>query len=153
MNESVKLKICSMCYTIQLHHNYHTITTITTIKTTKEIFFDLVSLFPFLIYRKLIQIQSSIVGNCPTIALPTRHFVQQFSVFSKHDELTVYLFNDWVILAKTDPKKEKPVIKYKYIFSLSLSSIHKTPIDKFQRTLQETNEMRSFSCLCWVCLE
>jgi hypothetical protein len=63
------------------------------------------------------QIQSSIVGDCPTIAVPTRHFVQQFSVSSKRDELTVYLFNDWVILAKTEPKKEKPVIKYKYELS------------------------------------
>jgi hypothetical protein len=61
------------------------------------------------------QIQSSIIGNCPIIVLPTRHFVEQFSLTSKHGELTLYLFNDWVILAKTIKKKEKLIIKYKYI--------------------------------------
>jgi len=77
--------------------------------------------------QKLLQIQASIVGNCPTIAVPSRHFVQQFSVHSKRDELTIYLFNDWVILAKTEGKKEKPVIKYKNDFYINEVDIVNDP--------------------------
>jgi hypothetical protein len=48
-------------------------------------------------------------------------------VHSKRDELTIYLFNDWVILAKTEGKKEKPVIKYKNDFYINEVDIVNDP--------------------------
>jgi hypothetical protein len=63
--------------------------------------------------RSVIAFQSSIVG-CPQITMPTRCLVQQFEVEDKKkSEWLLVLFNDSVLVAKTDVKKGTSTHKFK----------------------------------------
>lgn len=68
--------------------------------------------------RSVSAFQVSIVG-CPAIAIPTRSLVKQYEVIdTKKQETFVVLFNDSILLAKTEKKKGVVTHKFKAQYKL-----------------------------------
>jgi hypothetical protein len=78
--------------------------------------------------RSVIVYQSSIIG-CPQIAVPRRSLVQQFEVqdLKKKDDHLIVLFNDSILIAKTEKKKTSTTHKFKDLFEIM--DVDMVPID------------------------
>lgn len=74
--------------------------------------------------RGVLQFQSNVLG-CPQIAMPTRSLVQQYDLqdIKKKDDYLIVLFNDALLVAKSEKKKTSVTHKFKEFIAITEGDI------------------------------